>query len=266
MKSPNRASNAAFQIRAKEADAERILTGPFDITRKRIMELFRAGKTSMEIALDLNGSWPLENDDISGELKAGVIRKLLQFLATDEERRVMNSLKHSNRAQRNHASQNAARDAAMRERGMKVWSSAEKEYFTSLLNDPSYLRSEQKQIMRRGTRQRRKHYNHVALAAAMNKQFDTTDFTPERTMSRLEQLRAQDRLKDPEVRLSKLRANVRRKFDQAVSVAPLVVIPAEGFDETSGSGGLHFSELGVDDAAVTVSDDVLEDDRPALDS
>lgn len=116
MRSRNTPSNAALHVRAKEADAERLLTGPFTETRQRIMELFLLGKTSMEIAEDLNGSWPLDND-INDTLKAGVIRKALLTLATKEQRALMRSVKHSKRALRNHASQNEGRDRALRAKG-----------------------------------------------------------------------------------------------------------------------------------------------------
>lgn len=195
------------------------------------MTLFREGRTSLDIARDLNGSWPLENDAIGDELKAGIIRKVLETLVSPEDRRLMNSIKHSVRAEKNHASQNEGRDRVMRENGMKVWTAEEKEFFKSLLEGETYLRAEQKKTKRQGARKRRKHYNHVALAAAMNERFDTTEFTPERTMSRLDQLRVQERMKDPAARLSKLRANVRRKLDQAVSVTPLVVVPTERLHE-----------------------------------
>lgn len=265
MKSRNKLSTAALQIRAKEADAERLLTGPFATTRRLIMELFLAGKTSMEIAQSLNGAWPLEND-ISDELKAGVIRAALLTLATPEQRALMRSVKHSNRALRDHSAQNEGRDKVLRAKGMKVWTTEEKEYFAGLLQTDAYLRAETKQTRRKQTRARRKHYNHVRLAEEMNRRFETSEFTPERTMSRLDQIRAQERVKDPEARLSKLRANVLRKLDQAVGVTPLVVVPAEGLDEAAAAGGLHLGELRVDDAAMAVPDDVLEDDRSALDA
>jgi hypothetical protein len=219
MRSKNTPSNAALHVRAKEADAKRLLTGPFAETRKRIMELFLRGKTSMEIAEELNGSWPLDND-IDDSLKAGVIRKALLTLASDEERALMRSVKHSNRALRDHSSQNEGRDRALRAKGMKVWTDEEKRYFEELLANDAYLRAETKATRRKQARERRKHYNHALLALEMNRRFGVTEFTPERTMSRLDQIRAKERVASPEARMEKLRGNVRRRMQETVLDGP----------------------------------------------
>lgn len=99
---------------------------------------------------------------------------------------------------------------------MKVWTDEEKRYFEELLTNNAYLRTETNVTRRKPSRERRKHYNHVLLAGEMNRRFGVAEFTPERTMSRLDQIRAKERVASPEARMEKLRKNVRRRMKEAV--------------------------------------------------
>jgi hypothetical protein len=158
--------------------------------RMRIVSLFHEKKTSLEIARAMNGE--LSGSMRADETVASLIRKLIVRVVPETERREHESEMHRKRAKNNHASQNAARDEALRKRGMKVWTAEESDYFVSLVIDDSYVREEDRQTKKR---QRRKHMNHVALSKAMNERFATTEFTPEKTAARLDYLRAQAKLR-----------------------------------------------------------------------
>lgn len=130
------------------------------------------------------------NGELSGgvrtdEAVASLIRKLILREVPEEERRQHESDMRKLRAERDRDASNEGRDKAFRERGMKVWTAEEAEYFMTLLLDDAYERNEDKQTKKRKDRKRRKHLNHVALAQAMNDRFDTKEFTPEKTASRL---------------------------------------------------------------------------------
>lgn len=157
--------------------------------RTQIVELFREHKTSLEIARLMNGA--LSGGFRSDDAVASLVRKLIARVVSEDERREHESEMHRLRAKRNHSVQNAARDEAMREKGMKVWTQDEHDFFLSLLADDAFVRREQRATAQKGRRERRRHFNHVALAEALNARFQTTEFTPERTQARLEHLRAQ---------------------------------------------------------------------------
>ena len=166
--------------------------------RMQIVELFREKKTSFEIARVMNGV--LSGGVRSDEAVASLIRKLIVRVVPEEERREHESEMHRRRAKTNHAVQNAARDEAMRKKGMKVWTQDEHEFFLSLLTDDKYVRREQRETAKKGRRERRNHFNHEALVDALNEHFQTTEFTRDHTMSRLEHLRAQAKRRSAEER------------------------------------------------------------------
>jgi len=238
-------------MRLKNEDVHEIVTGPREEVRTRLRELFLEGKTSFEIAEAMNGTL-LTRNDVGVEVKASVIRAALLSLTTRDERKAMNSKKHSKRQRSNHASQDRGRNRWMREQGMHVWTPAQQAFFEELIKDPAMRRSETR-------------LNHEKIARALRRRFKKR-FTKEMSASHYEYMRVSAAKKSAEARVSELSADVRGQLDEAVGVAPLVVVPAEGFDEAALPGGLHFGELGVDDATVAVADDVLGDDRAALDA
>lgn len=230
--------------------------------RCQIVELFREHKTSKEIAQLMNGA--LSGGVRSDEATASLVRKLIVKVVSPEERRTHESEMHRLRAHRNHSAQNAGRDDALRKKGMKVWTLEEHAYFLELISSDEYVRSEQRATRKKGTRKRRKHFNHDALAKAMNEHFNTMEFTSERTMGRLEHLRSQTKrrtatengkpLVPRSKRKSELPANELGELNNAVTVPPLVVVPGEHFEQVR---ALDLREVSVDDAGMRVADKVL---------
>jgi hypothetical protein len=208
-----------------------------------IVILATRAKTSDEIVTHVNS--------IDGVFQTSkrTVRKVRAALLEPELRKTINSKVHQRTIETHLIDVQSRRAEWMESKGMFVWSKEEALYFDRLLGDKSFFRAETKKTKRKERRQRARHYNHIALAAAMNEHFQTTKFTPKRTSDKLERFEADRRRKD------KLNAlpDKFRELDDTVAVAPLIIVPREDLGEVRAH---DLRESAVDDAAAWVADDV----------
>lgn len=245
--SPEQAKNSAA-LYARQISQEIVKSDSYAQVRTRIQELALQKVRSLDIAVELRDQIEV-NPTTSIQTVASIIRQVARKLLGPSMRKALNSGQHSDLMRKHQRTASAARDAWMAERGMDVWSDAERAYFRELLQRPEMRRTESR-------------YNHKKIASAMNQRFNTDRFTSAACSSRLEAIRASQKLSEKRTRLE-LAADVDGQFGEAVAVAPLIVVPAEDLQQPSTD---HLSKGGIDDAAAAVADEVLEDQRTAFDA
>lgn len=164
--------------------------------RQRIMALFRDGETSEKIAETVNGSMELRIG-VTKATASTIVRKVIQILAPEEERKKMNSEKHRRKIRKHLHTVMTGRNEWMENEGYFVWSEDQAQYFMTLLLDDSYQKPESRQSKARrkkeGNRERKRRapMDHVKLSAEMNRRFETDVFSPDVTRAKLERIRTE---------------------------------------------------------------------------
>lgn len=163
----NEAGSIEFRaMRFGNSVAEHILANRPELV-EQITVLFRQGLKSHEIGIRLNGSMELP-DDITDATRGAIVRRVLRVMVPDEDRRAAAKRHYRENLLANRDVTAQGRDEWMQRNGMVVWSDDEDAFFWELTRDPAMLRP-----ARPGKAQR---MNHEAIAAAMNRQFNTTVF------------------------------------------------------------------------------------------
>lgn len=157
--------------------------------RNRIVSLFRENKTSPMIVdvleKELTGDATRKRESLES-----LVRKVIVRVIPEEERKSHQITAHENRAQRvGHSSQYEGLKKAALEKGEKVWSPEENEYFLTLLSDEKFLRGTKMKNLPKEQRR----LNHELLVNAMNERFGTTEFTTNITLDKLERMRRRAR-------------------------------------------------------------------------
>lgn len=154
---------------------------------------------SLDIARAINGDLGLRPGN-GLETAAAIVRRICKEIIPDETRRKINAVLHAKVICAHMNTVQEAKRKWMREQNMFVWTPEYLEYFQELLKSDDFRRKEWRGTTSRlkkteGTRQRPLHYNHDAIAEALNMRFGTTEFTSERTRRKLERIREEEKAK-----------------------------------------------------------------------
>jgi hypothetical protein len=255
-------------MRYADAVAQEILTTPaFTSLREQMVALLTQEQCkSMEIAQRLNGSMQLK-EGVKITTAASIVRRVLRAIVDPEVLAKVHAKHHADTLDRHRHHISRKRDDWMRFQGMHIWTDAENQYFDALIKNPSMKRTKHRMSRKKGRMSRKKkHLNHELIAVKMNERFGLTVFTSALTRQHLDYLHQQQKKARARLREKKetleLSADERSKLHDAVRVAPLVIVPAEDLREIATNGA---RKGGIDNAAATVTDEVMGDERALFD-
>lgn len=207
-----------------------------------------------EICSDLGLS---ENAATSTNIQ--IVRKVIIASVTEVTRKQIESRqRHRIYETKSRNNLDVRRTAFMKEEGMVVFSP---EQFARLL----VLRKEDSRV------KKGQHCNNEILAAILNEEFQTTIFTVDNCRQKfanynIARKKREARLQELGITEDRslaleLRTDVLRQLNDSIAVAPLVVIPPEDLGKIL---SLDHGESGIDNATVTVSDNIMRDNGTIL--